>query len=310
MISVRHYCTAMLGAVLIHLAGLFLLSYSVSGGAVDKGEQGVEIDLGMLGDLGSATQTQKSSAIEAPPIEANELSKESITPQPVEKKLDEKIEQKVEQKIEKKVEEEATEEIAPPVELKQSAEITVKKDPVKADSVKKVEKIDREKELPESAQPVAVKETQIKKAAKVIEQTNAPLQAPVANSAEATSSGATNQASARKMSTGSADALTSGGTPGYKRNYYALIAATLAKHKRYPKYARKQGQEGTVLLSFTVLSSGLVKDIKIKQSSGHSLLDRSVKKMIQQASPLPPFPAQQTARELNISIPIVFKLNQ
>jgi len=297
MISVRHYCTAMLGAVLIHLAGFFLLSYSVSGGAVDKGEQGVEIDLGMLGDLGSATQTQQSSLIEAPPTEAKELGEESITPQTIEKKHEEKVEKK----IEEKVEDEVTEEITPPVELKQSAEITVKKDPVE-----KVEKIEKAKELPESAPPVAVKETQIKKAAKIIEQTNAPI----VKSAETTNPRAANQASAQKMSTGSADALTSGGTPGYKRNYYALIAATLAKHKRYPKYARKKGQEGTVLLSFTVLSSGLVKDIKIKQSSGHSLLDRSVKKMLQQASPLPPFPAQQTARELNISIPIVFKLNQ
>lgn len=301
MISVRHYCTAMLGAVLIHLAGFFLLSYSVSGGAVDKGEQGVEIDLGMLGDLGSAAETQQSSLIEAPPTEAKELNEESITPQTIEKKLEEKAQQKVEQKIEEKLEDEVTEEITPPVELKQSAEITVKKDPVK-----KVEKIEKAKELPESAPPVAVKETQTKKTAKVIEQTNAPA----AKSAETTTPGAAEQASALKMSTGSADAQTSGGTPGYKRNYYALIAATLAKHKRYPKYARKKGQEGTVLLSFTVLSSGLVKDIKIKQSSGHRQLDRAVKKMLQQASPLPPFPAQQTARELNISIPIVFKLNQ
>jgi protein TonB len=302
MISVRHYCVAMLGAVLIHLAGLFLLSYSVSGGAVDKGEQGVEIDLGMLGDLRSATETQQSTAIEAPAIDPDELSKESITPQP--------SEQKVEEKIEQKVEHEVAQEVTPPVELKQSAEITVKKDPVKKDPIKQVEKIDSAKALPESAQPIAVKETQIKKEAKVIEQTIESLQAPTAKSAEATNTGEINQTNARKKSTGSGDALTSGGTPSYKRNYYALIAATLAKYKRYPKYARKQGQEGTVLLSFTVLSSGLVKDIKIKKSSGHSLLDRSVKKMLQQASPLPAFPAQQTARELNISIPIVFKLNQ
>ncbi|WP_413699593.1 hypothetical protein ACLKMH_19470 [Psychromonas sp. KJ10-10] len=50
-----------------------------------------------------------------------------------------------------------------------------------------------------------------------------------------------NQASLLKMSTGSADALTSGGNTGAQPSYYSMIASMLAKHKRYPQYSRKRG---------------------------------------------------------------------
>lgn len=295
MISARHYCTAILGAVLIHFAGLFLLGYSVTGGAMDKGEQGIEVDLGMLGDLGSAVDTQQSAAIETPPIDKLEKAEPAITALPIVQKLEKKV----------------TKEIAAPVELKQTADIFVKKDPVKKapvkkDPVKKVEQI--EKEVPESAEPADIKKSPNNMVKK--EETIKPLQAPVSKSAEAIKTGEKNQDSALKMSTGSADALTSGGLKGYNKSYHALIAATLAKYKRYPNYARENAQEGTVLLSFTVLRSGLVKDINIKKSAGYRQLDRAVRKMLQQASPFPSFPAQHSGQEIIISIPIVFKLNQ
>lgn len=253
---------------------------------MDKGEQGIEVELGMLGDLGSVTDTRKSAAIEAQPIEASEISKEATTAQPI---LPESVQK-------------PSQESEPPVELRQTAEIRVKK-------------VDREIAAPVSADPVEIIETEIRKIPSQIVKTMTdqvidPLQASLAKSAVATDPRTKNELSTLKMSTGSANALTSGGTPGYKRSYYALIAVTLAKHKRYPKYARTKGQEGTVLLSFTVLSSGLVKNIKIKQSSGYRQLDRAVKKMVKEASPLPPFPAQQSEQEIIITIPIVFKLNQ
>ncbi|WP_413699594.1 hypothetical protein ACLKMH_19475 [Psychromonas sp. KJ10-10] len=143
MILIRHYYIAILGATLIHLAVLFLLSYSVEGGAKDKGEQGIEIDLGMLGDLGKATETQESSIT---PVEGKVEDKvkdeveevDVVKPQetvqekkPVEQEVIEKapVVEEVEPVIEPVIEE--------IVETKQIAEIKVKKIPVKKAEIKK-----------------------------------------------------------------------------------------------------------------------------------------------------------------------------
>lgn len=272
MILVRHYCAALFGAVLIHLAGLFLLSCSVPEGAVDRGEQGVDIDLGMLGELGSATETQHSSALTAPPIAAVTASQEEPSAAPIEQNI--------------------VQEIAPPAQLKQSAEIRVKQAPVK--------QIDRA-----SDQPIAQKVAQMQKAS-LIQETIATA----GQGSQEINPQARDAVSSLKMSSGTGNAVSSGGSQAYKQSYYALIAATLARYKRYPNYARDKGQEGTVLLSFIVLRSGLVKEVKIRKSSGYRQLDRAVKKMVKDASPLPPFSAQQSAQEITISIPIVFKLTQ
>lgn len=284
MILMRHYYIAILGASLIHLAVLFLLSYSIEGGAKDKGEQGIEIDLGMLGELGKATETQESNSTSV----EDEIEEVDITePQQT-------IEEKVQEVIEEKP---IIEEIEPIIESKQVAEIKVKKMPVKKVEIKQKEIEPVKEKIVEPIEEKVIESTQ---------QTN--LDSKPQKSVQATSDKQdNNQASVLKMSTGSADALTSGGNTGAQSSYYSVIAAMLAKYKRYPQYSRKRGQEGTVVLTFTVLRSGLVKNIDIKQSSGYRALDRAVKKMLKEALP---FPAHEKAQEVKISIPIVFKLNQ
>lgn len=258
MISKRHYSIAIIGAALLHLAGFLLLTHSIEGGAADKGEQGIEIDLGMLGDLGSSAVTQKSAAQEIP---EEEIIEEVVEPEPVTEPVQPIIE--------------------PPKDIKQVAEITVKK--VKTKQPKPVKAV--KKQL-------------------ITSQIKAPSDEASTDAAQS------DHPASLKSTTGTADALTSGVNPGSKPTYYSTIAAKLAKYKRYPKSSRKKGEEGTVLLSFTVLKSGLVRNVMIKQSSGFKKLDRAVKKMLKEASPLPPFPPEETLQDITITIPIVFKLNQ
>lgn len=51
-----------------------------------------------------------------------------------------------------------------------------------------------------------------------------------------------------------------------------------APEPRYPKAAIRRGYQGVVLLDILVNGKGEVKDVKIKKSSGHSVLDRSAVK--------------------------------
>jgi TonB family protein len=69
----------------------------------------------------------------------------------------------------------------------------------------------------------------------------------------------------------------------------------------YPWLARKRGLEGTVLAGFSIDETGFPQDIRVLKSSGHRILDREVKRVIQTASPYPPL-------EGAIEVPVRFRL--
>lgn len=49
----------------------------------------------------------------------------------------------------------------------------------------------------------------------------------------------------------------------------------LAINPIYPRLSRRRGEEGTVVITLTVLQNGRIKDEQIKQSSGYPLLDQA-----------------------------------
>jgi TonB family protein len=84
---------------------------------------------------------------------------------------------------------------------------------------------------------------------------------------------------------------------------YGAIRTLLEKAKSYPIFARREGMEGTVFVSFTIDKKGLPQDVKIMKSSGYQVLDEEVRKMLKKASPFPEFNGE-------IKIPITFKLTK
>lgn len=67
MIRPHHWLIALLLAAAAHLLAFGVLAYNdPKGNAVDQGLQGIEIDLGMLGDLGEAQETEQPMEV-APP---------------------------------------------------------------------------------------------------------------------------------------------------------------------------------------------------------------------------------------------------
>ena len=82
----------------------------------------------------------------------------------------------------------------------------------------------------------------------------------------------------------------------------------LQQFKRYPSEAQSSGEEGVVMLSFSVDRNGRVLAHKIVHSSGYPALDAEVTSMIERAQPLPAFPPSMTQASLDLTVPIRFSL--
>jgi len=88
-------------------------------------------------------------------------------------------------------------------------------------------------------------------------------------------------------------------------NYRGQVAAHLTRHKQYPVAARRNRDEGTATVSFTIDGSGRVTAANLVRGSGHTSLDQEVQSMVRRASPFPPPPGGRT---LSFTVPITFKL--
>lgn len=72
--------------------------------------------------------------------------------------------------------------------------------------------------------------------------------------------------------------------------YLAAIQAKVSSRWVEPSLGLAQGHAERVTLGFTVLRSGLVRDIRVLTPSGNVFLDQSALRAVQEAVPLPPFP--------------------
>jgi periplasmic protein TonB len=88
----------------------------------------------------------------------------------------------------------------------------------------------------------------------------------------------------------------------YLKENFAYIRDLIQKKAAYPKLAKQMGFEGKVIVSFIVNSNGHAKDIKIMNSSGIEILDRSSVEAVKNASPFPKPPV-----EAQLIIPISYK---
>jgi len=96
--------------------------------------------------------------------------------------------------------------------------------------------------------------------------------------------------------------------PAISAAWEGLLEKHLQRFKRYPTEAQSRGEEGVVLLSFSVDRSGHVLEHHVVRSSGHPALDDEVNSMIERAQPLPPFPPTMADAKLDLTVPIRFSL--
>ena len=90
--------------------------------------------------------------------------------------------------------------------------------------------------------------------------------------------------------------------------YYGKIRQIIDANKKYPLLSRQRKQEGTPIVTFTILKNGIVDDLNIK-SSGHRSLDREARRMIMISSPFPRIPDSVNKKSITLTIPINFRLN-
>jgi protein TonB len=94
-------------------------------------------------------------------------------------------------------------------------------------------------------------------------------------------------------------------SPGYR----SMLSAWLESHKRYPESAREHGEEGRAVLRFRVDRSGRVLNYAVASGTGYADLDAAIDAMMRGAT-LPPFPADMTASDVEVSVTLRFSLTR
>lgn len=73
--------------------------------------------------------------------------------------------------------------------------------------------------------------------------------------------------------------------------WQSRLMSHLERRKRYPSESRKNKEEGTAYVRFTIDTSGNVTSVSLSRSSGYPSLDNAVVDMVRRASPVPAPPA-------------------
>ena len=206
----------------------------------------------------------------------SEDSKESIK----EEKIIEEPEEIIKDKLKKE-----KEEIKKPIEKKLKEKVEDKTEQKVQDKIeKKIEKKEVE---------VIKKETTKK---------------PVASEQQTAEKSSQDTIESLKQGTGSQNQETLGGNKGAIQSYLSVVKTKIARAKKYPRSARREGVTGTATVSFTIKLNGKVKDIILVKSSGDERLDEEALKMLKRASPFPAIPEDVSKKDMDLTIPIEFAL--
>ena len=92
------------------------------------------------------------------------------------------------------------------------------------------------------------------------------------------------------------------------QHYSGLLSAQIRRYQRYPLIAQRRGWEGTAEVLLKIAPDGRVVDITLGRSSGRDVLDQEALNMVRRAAPLPQAPEGLRGHRLNVTVPIVFRL--
>lgn len=92
--------------------------------------------------------------------------------------------------------------------------------------------------------------------------------------------------------------------------YRQRLTALLAGQQEYPRVAALRGWEGEVRLRLRVARKGNLLGVQLDHSSGYAVLDQHAVAMLEALSSLPPLPEALEANEIQVVVPINYKLKK
>jgi protein TonB len=102
---------------------------------------------------------------------------------------------------------------------------------------------------------------------------------------------------------------TEASSPHIDPSWQSLLLKHLQQFKTYPHNAREHGEQGVVLLAFSIDRDGHVLARHIVIGSGFADLDAEALALVERAQPMPAFPASMTQDHLDLTVPIRFSLH-
>lgn len=88
--------------------------------------------------------------------------------------------------------------------------------------------------------------------------------------------------------------------------YFALVKGIIESKKRYPEEAKRRGEEGTVVVSFTIDESGKPVNVKLASSSGSSSIDNETLRLIRSLK----FPPPPDGKPVNLRVEVEYQLRR
>lgn len=103
-----------------------------------------------------------------------------------------------------------------------------------------------------------------------------------------------------------------GGSPELEVVYAQQLLAWLERYKRYPRAARRRGEEGEITLRFVINASGELQSYAFLESSPYRRLNTAAEDMLKRASPFPAVPQdlRQGQTRFAYTVPVVFALRR
>lgn len=272
-----HWALALTLAAAVHLLGFVWWAHTAPGeGARAAGREGVEVGIGLAGSYMEA-QAHEAAEPQPEPIEAQETpdpppSEPEPEPEPPKPETPEPA----------------------PVAAPEPAPVPEAPKPV----IKKIDPAPK----PQTQKPDPEPQTR----REVLKPQDTPPATPTAQAAQQRHKAS----QALTRATGTGEQRETGGDPGARRSYLNQVLARIARHKRYPRDARRDGATGVVTVSFVILANGALEATRVTKSSGDHRLDKAALDMLQRAAPFPPLPRELAVDRLTLTLPVEFSLHQ
>ena len=92
--------------------------------------------------------------------------------------------------------------------------------------------------------------------------------------------------------------------------YRLRLSELLARHQEYPRVAALRGWQGEVRLRLRVARRGNLLAVDLDRSSGFTVLDQHALALLADLGSLPPLPEGLEGNEIQVVVPITYKLNK